>query len=99
MKVQNDIQISFKIIYLILLLDNCKRDLLLYNLITKLNNQFSYDVGCFCIYFLNLIILEPYEAIFLDAGIPHAYLEGGKYLFLYKLVVYNRNLFLTFGDL
>lgn len=34
------------------------------------------DRGLFSIYFLNLVHLQPGEAIFQDAGILHAYLEG-----------------------
>ncbi|GAA4306505.1 mannose-6-phosphate isomerase, class I [Compostibacter hankyongensis] len=34
------------------------------------------DRGIFSIYFFNIVQLEPGEAIFQAAGIPHAYLEG-----------------------
>jgi mannose-6-phosphate isomerase len=34
------------------------------------------DRGIFSIYFFNLLNLHPGEAIFQDAGVPHAYLEG-----------------------
>jgi mannose-6-phosphate isomerase len=34
------------------------------------------DRGIFSIYFFNLLTLKKGEAIFQDAGIPHAYLEG-----------------------
>lgn len=34
------------------------------------------DRGIFSIYLFNLLKLEPGQAIFQDAGIPHAYLEG-----------------------
>jgi mannose-6-phosphate isomerase len=34
------------------------------------------DRGIFSIYFFNLVDLQPGEAIFQDAGLPHAYLEG-----------------------
>lgn len=34
------------------------------------------DRGIFSIYLYNLVHLQPGEAIFQDAGIPHAYLEG-----------------------
>lgn len=34
------------------------------------------DRGLFSIYFFNIVKLEPGQAIFQDAGIPHAYLEG-----------------------
>ena len=35
-----------------------------------------HDRGIFSIFFFNLVKLSPGEAIFQDAGIPHAYLEG-----------------------
>jgi mannose-6-phosphate isomerase len=34
------------------------------------------DRGIFSVYLFNLVNLKPGEAIFQDAGIPHAYLEG-----------------------
>lgn len=34
------------------------------------------DRGIFSIYFFNLVHLQPGEAVFQGAGIPHAYLEG-----------------------
>ncbi|KAI0233694.1 Mannose-6-phosphate isomerase [Lamellibrachia satsuma] len=46
------------------------------DLLVKLHSQFPGDVGCFVIYFLNRITLQPGEAIFLEAGLPHAYLYG-----------------------
>ena len=49
-------------------------------LLIRLNSQFPGDVGCFAIYFLNHITLSPGEAIFLDAGLPHAYLSGGRFV-------------------
>jgi mannose-6-phosphate isomerase len=36
----------------------------------------AIDRGIFSIYFFNLLNLHPGEAIFQDAGLPHAYLEG-----------------------
>lgn len=36
----------------------------------------SIDRGIFSIYLFNLVHLAPGEAIFQDAGVPHAYLEG-----------------------
>jgi len=36
----------------------------------------QYDRGIFSIYFFNLVALRPGQAIFQDAGIPHAYLQG-----------------------
>jgi hypothetical protein len=35
-------------------------------------------VGCFCVYFLNHLILQPGEALYLGANEPHAYLHGGE---------------------
>jgi mannose-6-phosphate isomerase len=34
------------------------------------------DRGIFSIYFFNLLQLQPGQAVFQDAGLPHAYLEG-----------------------
>jgi mannose-6-phosphate isomerase len=34
------------------------------------------DRGIFSIYFFNIVQVQPGEAVFQDAGIPHAYLEG-----------------------
>jgi mannose-6-phosphate isomerase len=34
------------------------------------------DRGIFSIYFFNLLHLQPGQAVFQDAGLPHAYLEG-----------------------
>ena len=47
-------------------------------LLLRLNSQFPGDGGCFCIYFLNHIVLKPGEAMFLGPNLPHAYLAGGK---------------------
>ena len=49
-------------------------------LLLRLNSQFPGDVGCFCIYFLNHIVLKPGEAMFLGPNLPHAYLAGGENL-------------------
>jgi mannose-6-phosphate isomerase len=45
--------------------------------VVKLNEQFEGDIGVFCVFILNIVKLKPGEAIFLGAGEPHAYLEGG----------------------
>lgn len=43
----------------------------------RLNAQYpGGDVGCFCIYFLNVVNMQPGDAIFLAANEPHAYLFG-----------------------
>ncbi len=36
----------------------------------------NVDRGIFSIYFFNLVQLSPGQAVFQDAGVPHAYLEG-----------------------
>jgi mannose-6-phosphate isomerase len=36
----------------------------------------NFDRGVFSIYLFNLVHIQPGDAIFQDAGIPHAYLEG-----------------------
>ena len=51
----------------------------LIDLVVKLNLQFPDDIGVFCPFLLNYIILKPGEAIFLGAGEPHAYLYGGNW--------------------
>lgn len=45
-------------------------------LLLRLHSQYPGDIGCFSIYFLNHIVLEPGQAMFLGASEPHAYLYG-----------------------
>ncbi|XP_055984789.1 mannose-6-phosphate isomerase [Sorex fumeus] len=45
-------------------------------LLLQLHQQYPGDIGCFAIYFLNLLTLQPGEAMFLEANVPHAYLKG-----------------------
>ncbi|XP_016316627.1 mannose-6-phosphate isomerase-like [Sinocyclocheilus anshuiensis] len=47
-------------------------------LLLRLHSQYPGDIGCFSIYFLNRIMLQPGEAMFLGANEPHAYLSGGQ---------------------
>jgi mannose-6-phosphate isomerase len=42
----------------------------------KAFEQYGNDKGIFSIYFYNLVHLKKGEAIYQEAGIPHAYLEG-----------------------
>ncbi|BFZ00521.1 hypothetical protein BsWGS_03560 [Bradybaena similaris] len=42
----------------------------------KLDSEFPGDRGCFAIYFLNIVAMEPGEAMFLEDNLPHAYLSG-----------------------
>lgn len=37
---------------------------------------FGADVGLFSLFFLNIIQLKPWQAIFTGAGVPHAYIKG-----------------------
>lgn len=50
-----------------------EQDMFFLDLLPKYGSQ---DVGLFTIYFLNLVHLEPGEAMYLKAGIPHAYVKG-----------------------
>lgn len=45
-------------------------------LLLRLHSQYPGDIGCFAIYFLNLMKLKPGECMFLGANEPHAYLYG-----------------------
>lgn len=45
-------------------------------LIAVLNGDFPGDVGIFCTFVLNIVHLQPGEAVFLKANEPHAYLDG-----------------------
>jgi mannose-6-phosphate isomerase len=40
------------------------------------SNNGHIDRGIFSVYLFNLVHLQPGQAIFQDAGVPHAYLEG-----------------------
>jgi len=44
--------------------------------IIKLCNEYPSDIGVLSPIFLNLICLQPGQAMFLPAGEPHAYLDG-----------------------
>lgn len=46
------------------------------DIVLKLHEEFPGDAGAFCVYFLNVVKLEPGEAMFLEANLPHAYLSG-----------------------
>ena len=44
--------------------------------IEKLTELYPQDCGVLAPLYLNLVQLQPLEALFLDAGTPHAYLQG-----------------------
>ncbi|XP_069018969.1 mannose-6-phosphate isomerase [Embiotoca jacksoni] len=46
------------------------------DLLLRLHSQYPGDIGCFSIYFLNHMVLDPGQAMFLGANEPHAYLYG-----------------------
>lgn len=48
------------------------------DVILRIHSQFPGDIGVFCFFFLNYIVLQPGQAIFLAANEPHAYLSGGE---------------------
>lgn len=61
-------------------------------LLLRLHSQYPGDIGCFSIYFLNRIVLQPGQAMFLGANEPHAYLSGGYSLLLsVYLQQFNKN--------
>lgn len=49
-------------------------------LVKTLNDDFPGDVGVFCTFVLNIVQLQPGEAVFLKANEPHAYLDGGAFV-------------------
>ena len=48
------------------------------DLIKRVSIQYPGDVGIFGVFFLQHILLQPGEAVFLPANEPHAYIFGGK---------------------
>jgi len=47
-----------------------------HQLITELAKQYPEDIGLFSPLFLHIVTLQPGEAMFLNAGTPHAYIQG-----------------------
>ncbi|MFA0657040.1 mannose-6-phosphate isomerase, class I, partial [Vibrio sp. 10N.222.49.C12] len=45
-------------------------------LVIELSHQYPNDIGLFCVLLLNLITLNPGEAMYLNANTPHAYIKG-----------------------
>lgn len=41
-----------------------------------LKDKYGYDVGLFSLFLLKMVKLNEGEAIFIDAGVPHAYIKG-----------------------
>lgn len=55
---------------------NYSIDSKLIELFNRLHTEYPFDIGCFSIFLLNYFELEPNEAIYLQANVPHAYLYG-----------------------
>ena len=47
-------------------------------LVCQLNQLYPGDVGCFCVFFLNVARLSSGGSLFLPANEPHCYLSGGE---------------------
>jgi mannose-6-phosphate isomerase len=45
-------------------------------LFVELHGIYGVDAGLFCLFFLHYVNLQAGDAIFLNAGVPHAYLRG-----------------------
>ncbi|EDW40095.1 GL26959 [Drosophila persimilis] len=52
----------------------------LLNVFNKVNADFPGDVGVLSLFFLNLVHLQPGQAIYLGANEIHAYLDGDSSL-------------------
>jgi mannose-6-phosphate isomerase len=46
------------------------------SVLLRLYGDYAGDVGCFAVFFLNLVTLQPGEALFLAPNEPHSYLYG-----------------------
>lgn len=57
-------------------LDKASPDYWAAKVVDSAEDQSVLDRGIYSIYFFNIVHVEPGQAVFQDAGIPHAYLEG-----------------------
>ncbi|TNJ44903.1 mannose-6-phosphate isomerase, class I [Tamlana fucoidanivorans] len=57
-------------------LSKCSPDYWAAKAVDSSNDDTILDKGIYSIYFFNIVKANPGEAVFQDAGIPHAYLEG-----------------------
>ncbi|XP_011160062.2 mannose-6-phosphate isomerase isoform X2 [Solenopsis invicta] len=46
------------------------------DLLQRLYKDYPGDVGCFAIYLFNYVTMQPGEALYIGANVPHAYLSG-----------------------
>lgn len=77
MKKENDKEILNKVIEKIIeRLSNKKKLTQVEELFLKQYRNFGADVGLLSFLFFNIINLKPGQAIFSEAGVPHAYIDG-----------------------
>jgi len=69
-------QIKFHLQSLISRLESTSQRTELDNLVIRVHREYPGDIGVFCLYFLNYLQLQPGEAMFLGANLPHCYLSG-----------------------
>lgn len=48
-------------------------------LFLRIKSYYPNDIGCFSVFLMNYVKLQPGQCIFIDAGEPHCYLSGGMY--------------------
>lgn len=53
-----------------------KKDALQCDLFTRIATDFPGDVGCWSVYFMNYVVLQEGESMFLGPNVPHAYIFG-----------------------
>lgn len=58
----------------------------------KLYTWYPRDVGCFCLFFFNMIKLKPGESLYLAPNVPHSYVKGGEYTVVCTFHVTYRDL-------
>lgn len=56
-------------------------------LLRRVHQQYPGDVGVFCIFLMNHVILKPGEALYMGANKLHAYLNGGAINFFFLLFI------------
>ncbi|KAJ2722719.1 Mannose-6-phosphate isomerase [Coemansia sp. Benny D115] len=52
------------------------QDVTLPALVSRLNGEYPGDVGVFCVFVLNILVLQPGDAFFMGPNDPHAYISG-----------------------
>ena len=73
---QLDEQLKKTAIHKLLAFSNRNKNDLIYSLITRLSKEYPGDIGLFTPLLLNYVVLEPGEAMYLDARTPHSYIRG-----------------------